>query len=76
MRTHFGTWTITSTEDISMMSRTSLGDGRLWTFEALFIKVLTHFLNTKDVHEKDSYIESFNFYFIFSKTLSSLYVKV
>ena len=49
LRSHFETCAITPTEDnISIIGRTSRGDGRLLTLEALFIKELTPVLNTKD----------------------------
>ena len=49
LRSHFETCAITPTEDnVSIIGRTSRGDGRLLTLEALFIKELTPVLNTKD----------------------------
>ena len=49
MKTHFENCAVTPTDDIvSILGRTSGGDSRLLTLEALFIKELAPVLNTKD----------------------------
>ena len=49
MKTHFDNCAVTPTDKIvSFLGRTSGGDSRLLTLEALFIKELAPVLNTKD----------------------------
>ena len=49
LRTHLENCTVTPSDDIiSIIGRTSWGDGCFFTLEALFIKELTAVLNTKN----------------------------
>ena len=49
MKNHFKNCNITPTNDmISILGRMDRGDGRLLTFETLFIKEIAPVLNTKD----------------------------